>query len=549
MKKTVSINLAGTLFHIDEDAFNKLSLYLEAVKNSLKDSEGKEEILHDIEGRIAELFLKKIDSNLQVVSIKELDEVIEIMGQPEDYEVDEEVLEDEKNTQKEKFAPKSLYRDVDHKFLGGVSSGLGHYFGIDPIWIRLIWVLLVVAGLGSPVLVYILLWILVPPALTTAEKLKMKGEPVNISNIEKKFKEKYNHVADKVKNADYDKYGNKIKSGTTRFFDTLGEILKTLINILIKVIGFAAVLLAVAVLISLVIQLIFFGGIGHWENRNFIDLTSTLDMGGFPFWLFSLMIFFSVGIPFFGLAVLGLKMMVSNLKPLNKTIKITLSVIWLLSMTGLTYFGIRQFTARAYEGHDITESILPLSSTDTLSLTLRPDTSFDYNIRRQSGLNLRYDRPEGPAFFSKDLRIRILPSQDSLARIIVNKEARGSSFEDAKKRAKKIDYLYQTDGDEISLDGFFHTDISLKQRNQKVRLTLLIPKETVLRIDENFQSFMSEQLNHLRLQSSGYYQIQNNYLICLNCESRQEAVKDGDSIQNSSSEDWEKRVDEKFKNY
>ena len=94
MNKTVNINLAGISFHIDENAFGKLSRYLEAIRKSLKGAEGSEEIMQDIETRIAELFSEKIEFQSQVISLKELDEVIAVMGQPEDYEVDDEIFED-----------------------------------------------------------------------------------------------------------------------------------------------------------------------------------------------------------------------------------------------------------------------------------------------------------------------------------------------------------------------------------------------------------------------------------------------------------------------
>ncbi len=95
MKKTVNINLAGTFFHIDEDAFGKLSRYLDAIKKSISDPVGGDEIIRDIETRIAELFSEKLESNTQVVSIKELDAIITIMGQPEDYIMDENNFEEE----------------------------------------------------------------------------------------------------------------------------------------------------------------------------------------------------------------------------------------------------------------------------------------------------------------------------------------------------------------------------------------------------------------------------------------------------------------------
>src|SRR5699024_11986454 len=101
------------------------------------------------------------------------------MGQPEDYQMDDDE-EQEFSTR----GTKKFFRDLDDRFVGGVSSGLAHYVGMDPVWMRLIWVLLVLAGFERPILVYIILWIIVQVARTTSEKLQMKEEPVNLSNIE-----------------------------------------------------------------------------------------------------------------------------------------------------------------------------------------------------------------------------------------------------------------------------------------------------------------------------------------------------------------------------
>ena len=146
MNKTVNINLAGIFFHIDEDAFLKLKNYLDAIKHSFTDSQGRDEIIQDIEARIAELFAEKRETDKQVIGMREVDAVIEIMGQPEDYKVDDDIFEDEetshssysntKHTEaKTEKRNKKLYRDPDNSYISGVSSGLGHYFSIDPVWV------------------------------------------------------------------------------------------------------------------------------------------------------------------------------------------------------------------------------------------------------------------------------------------------------------------------------------------------------------------------------------------------------------------------------
>ncbi|MGS0524197.1 PspC domain-containing protein [Zobellia nedashkovskayae] len=133
MNKTININLANMLFHMDEDAYNKMQRYLESVKRSFANTPGSDEILADIEARIAELFHEKLDNERQVITQKQVDEVIAIMGQPEDYMVDEDIFEDEPNTGRthsEQRKSKKLYRDTEQKYFAGVSSGLAHYFNI-----------------------------------------------------------------------------------------------------------------------------------------------------------------------------------------------------------------------------------------------------------------------------------------------------------------------------------------------------------------------------------------------------------------------------------
>lgn len=216
MNKTVNINLGGMFFHIDENAYQKLSRYFEAIKRSLTNSNGQDEIIKDIEMRIAELFSEKHANGKQVITLEELDEVIAVMGQPEDYRIDSDENEASapKFTQQTK-ATKKLYRDKDGGIIGGVLAGLGHYFGIDKVWIRVLFLILLFT-FGFGIIPYIILWIVMPEAVTTSEKLEMTGEPVTISNIEKKVREEFDNVSEKIKNVNYDEMGNQVKTGADR---------------------------------------------------------------------------------------------------------------------------------------------------------------------------------------------------------------------------------------------------------------------------------------------------------------------------------------------
>ena len=158
MNKTISINLGGFFFHIDEDAYQKLSRYFDAVKRSLS-PDGRDEIVKDIESRVAELFQERLQNEKQVIGVKEIDEVISIMGQPEDYKIDEDTSSNynsDYSNSRSYSKTRKLYRDRDNSMLGGVMSGLGHYIGVDSLWLRIIMVILFF-GFGTGLLIYIIL--------------------------------------------------------------------------------------------------------------------------------------------------------------------------------------------------------------------------------------------------------------------------------------------------------------------------------------------------------------------------------------------------------
>jgi len=554
MNKTVSINLAGTFFHIDEDAFAKLSHYLNAIRKSLKGTQGSEEIMQDIETRIAELFSEKIKSNTQVISLRELDEVIAVMGQPEDYEVDEEMFEDSSESEshsqsRANASHKQLFRDIDNKYVGGVSSGLGHYLGIDAVWIRLIWVLLVVAGLGSPVLVYILLWILVPPALTTSEKLKMTGKPINISNIERKFREGFDNVADRVKNVDYDKYGNKIKTGASSFFDNLLEVAKTLLKAFAKLIGLIIIIVTLTTLISLVISLFTFGSMDIWGNYEMTEYITLMDSSNAPVWLMATLILFAVGIPFFLLFVLGLKLLISNLKSMGSTIKILLVVLWVLSIIGLLIIGIRQATETAYSGNFIEEKPLNIHRGDTLLLTMKADNQFGYDIGRSSKPEIKFQNENERVIYLKDIRVDVKSTFDSIGKIIIEKKAEGNNHLDAKKRAEAIEYNYSFQNNRLNLNSFFLTAPKNKYRDQKVKITIYMPEDAILSADENVRSFyaLSSNFSEIRNAPSQYYRILRNQIECLDCSEKEVIKKQTDTINPTKTEgNWEAEVEADF---
>ncbi len=190
MKKTYTIHLSGSVFYIEDDAYEVLQKYLISLKNYFGDTEEGREILADIEFRIAEIFIGKTTEEKKVVTLEWVNEVVEMMGTPETFS---EVEDSEEPFSKKTKQKRRLYRDPEHQVLGGVCGGLAAYFDMDPVIVRLIMVLLFLAT-GIAIFVYIILWIVVPKAINAAQRLEMRGEEVTVKNIEKFIREEVNSV-------------------------------------------------------------------------------------------------------------------------------------------------------------------------------------------------------------------------------------------------------------------------------------------------------------------------------------------------------------------
>ena len=297
MNKTININLGGYFFHIDETAYQKLRRYLDAISKSLSDDpQGKNEIIADIEARISELLSEKITDARQVVNEQDISNIIKIMGEPEDYEENETGYTDNSSSyQRKKTSNRKLYRDGDDKFLGGVAAGVGHYLGIDAIWLRLLLIALFFSA-GFGFLIYIILWVLLPEATTTAEKLEMEGEHVTIDNIEKKIREEFSAIKEtledgannvKKKVADgFQKNGKKATSGLQELIGVIGIIFSVLFNMIGKFIGVIIIIFSSIILVLLFLAIFSLGSfelLGYGED--FINLPNFMFDSLIPYWV------------------------------------------------------------------------------------------------------------------------------------------------------------------------------------------------------------------------------------------------------------------------
>lgn len=219
MKKNISINISGIIFHIEEDGYEILRKYLDSITTYFSSFEDNSEILSDIESRIAELFLSKLNEGKQVITLEDVNSLMSTMGSVSDFKAAEEqeaagitpIQTNEKTSSdnsSRRNTSKKLFRDQKRKILGGVCAGLGHYFNIDPVWPRLLFALLVLGSYGGLLLAYIILWILLPPS-----------EELEDSDVKKMFRDSESKVI------------GGVASGVAAFFGTD----KTLIRVLFVV--------------------------------------------------------------------------------------------------------------------------------------------------------------------------------------------------------------------------------------------------------------------------------------------------------------------------
>lgn len=513
MNKTININLGGFFFHIDETAYQKLKRYLESISKSLSDDpQGKNEIIADIEARISELLSEKITDARQVVNEGDIDNIIAIMGQPEDYaEAEESYNQSSYSYQRNSSSGKKLFRDPDDKFLGGVASGIAHYFNIDPIWIRLGLLALFFGG-GFGIILYIILWVLLPEAKTTAEKLQMEGEPVNIDNIEKKIREEFttvtenvkdfaNNASDKIKdgaNEITEKVNNSFKgkgrknNGLQDFFDTLGKVILVLFKVIGKFIGAILVFVAAAVILSLIISGFSVGSL-EWLNVDgeFLQYPPFFYDAVLPKWLLTLAVFLLIGIPFLILFVLGLRILSSSVKQFSKATSLTLLGIWLVCLLTLVFTGLDFGTSHANYGQTTEKSPINIVQNDTLRIKMVNDDTlyFRPNLRRSSRKH-EVEVGDETKVYSNYVKVDVKKSATNDAYLIIQKESRGKTSAKARKNAEKIIYKYDVDGTDFILDAYFLSDFKNLWKDEEVNVTFFLPEGATVYFDNTSKHFL-----------------------------------------------------------
>ena len=517
MKKTVNINLGGIIFHIDEDAFEQLKAYLSRIKAHYNEEEGCEEIASDIEARIAELLQEK---SIQIISTSDVDTIISTMGEPERYEEDEETTEeDTESPYTNKKTKRRIYRDKDNEVVGGVCSGIAAYFDIDPVIIRLLALIGMFAGGG--ILVYLILWAIIPEAKTTAQKLQMKGEKVNAENIKKTIQKEFDSLKSTVENLDTEGQKNKarniFKKIISFFLNIIGYIFKFIgkfIGIILLIMGVSLCFMIVANLFGTSTNFIQINGNNiHPLNLNqyFPLLFNGTKLSGLS--IIGMVLF--IGIPVIQIIWLAIRILFSVPKQ-STTTRTIMASFWTLGVIILFYVG--STTASHFQSESYNSRTIEIeSSSDTLNIDLIDN---DYFNTHQRSTSYHFDE-ELESLLTTDVSLDIKKSKSDKFELKIKKIADGESQKQAKINAGQIDYDYFIEENNLSFNNYFAIAKGEAFRFQAVELVLYVPEGKTVYLDNSVKYFTSNVENSTdtydELMVNYHWLMSKNQLECLDC--------------------------------
>lgn len=489
MKKTFTINISGTVFHIEEDAYEVLQKYLINLKNHFGSDEEGKEILSDIEARIAEIFSVKTDEDKRVITVDWVNEVIKTMGTPEDFA--EEEGEAEESIADEAKRKRRLYRDPDHRVLGGVCGGLGAYFSMDPVILRIIFVILFFATSGAAGLAYLVLWIAVPKAVNTAQRLEMRGQEATVKNIEKSIKEEVRESYQKFKESETYSKGKKKAEGAG---DVVFNIFKVLLKVVVIIIGVVLLISGFFGLLGLISSMV----IGHsfvsgwpivWSPEVYIPdfLNNIVAPGTVTFGL--VLVGILAGIPLLAILYAGTKM-VFRYKSNNAAIILSMLGVWFVSLIVLISVSFSQLKFFKDQSSVTVSKVVDCDSCNTLYLNIAENKYEDYAELDWDIEGFEVYMVDGEEVFVGEPELDVVRSSSDEFVITVKSASRGGSREDAKINSQEIIYNYTVSDSSVVFDPYFFLGKEVKWRNQEVSITVKVPEGKAVYLAEGMEDII-----------------------------------------------------------
>jgi phage shock protein PspC (stress-responsive transcriptional regulator) len=596
MKKNISINISGIIFHIEEDGYEVLKKYLDSINKYFSSFEDSSEILSDIESRIAEIFLTKLNEGKQIITAEDVNSLVVTMGSVSDFKAAEEQefaenagqsgSESESRKTQSSYtqaASKTLFRDQNRKILGGVCAGLANYFNVDAVWIRLIFVLLVgpwglglliyvvmwavvpgsfeleepkvtkkmfrdnekkvlggvSGGLaayfgidiivirllfvitaffgGFGVVAYIVLWLVLPPAVSITDKMQMQGEPVTLSNIESNIKK-----------------GLDMKEGEESAlvkillfpFRLLGMILTGLGKVLVPLIEVIRVAFGIVITftgISLVFAIIVTTGILF----GLISGVTVPIQWGVPFNEAALpMEAMSRAIPtftavaaFVGAIIPGIMITLLGVSIVAKRIVFSNTVGWTIFVLFLLSAGVMSFTipkiAFAFKEHGEVK------------------IESEYNLKGKTAL-LKVRETGLDEYDAASLTLKGYDGKEF--KLVQYFEAQGNSRQIAIENTKMVDYHVAVEDSVFTFDSNIQFKPDAIFRAQRVKMTLFVPYDYKFVLDDNVYRLVNTYFDWDKRHGNTWVISKERGLQCLTCP--QEEFTDSEGEPTSSLNDF-----------
>jgi len=494
MNKTININLDGFAFKIEEEAYERLNTYLDTIKQRLGNNDEAKEVIADIEARITELFQFKCEGC--TIPLSAVEEIIHTIGEPADI-VDEEDIETGANKANfnNTYSPpyigkRSLFRDPDDRLLGGVCSGLGAYFDVDPLVFRIIAVVSAIASVGITFLVYIVLWIAMPKAKTLGQRIEMRGG-ITFRKMGDNIKEEYEAVSSKFK--DYKNKPNykRMQNRANKTGDAMANGLYQLLNIFGIILGIGIVIWSILSIMTLVGFFAFKDTIlslAITDGNHFLASIPDRALSHMDQILLSSAVLLLIGIPFLVILYLGLKL-IFRFKSHGKVIGMSALILWLSGIILVFFTGIR--IAKSYEerGNFTQEHVL--QATEANTVYLRASNSESNSIDREYLFdidNLEMFTVDGELSVEGAPIINIRRGEPF--QISIDKRARGLNEVDADFNAKMTHYNWSQNDSIIYLDKHFVVGDEALVRQQKVYINITIPHDKKLEVSPYLDRFI-----------------------------------------------------------
>lgn len=497
MNKTIIININGIVFHIEEDAYEILKNYMTDVKRHFLNSADSLEITTDIENRIAEMFSELLlRENKQVIVEQDVNHVTEQMGSVADFENAENENSNPSTPFERNTEGRRLFRNPDDHLVAGVCAGIANYFDINPVWVRLFFTLFIAVG-GSGFLLYVILWIVVPKAITRADKMAMKGEKQNLQGFAKNFEEELSTMRQNLSNFGHEAkpFVYQARDFFADFFHHLGIFFRGAGKILIKMLGAFVLLAAFAAAIFLVVVFVVTAGFGTEMVEHLFPIKVIQNEFASNIFISSFMVAF---IPVLTIILVTIKALF-NTQSIGRSTGTVLLVLWLCSV-GVLIFYAAKIASGFRESASFTETInLKPTKNNTYYLKLNDikyfshDDSVKLDIKNHFR-NMIVTDDDYNEFHAEPRSVRLYVEKSDVNQPVLEESyrANGANYETALYNARNTTYIFAQQDTVLKFDYTLRKRPNRTWHGEEVVLTLKVPINSKVVIDEKLDNYIQD---------------------------------------------------------